>query len=240
MFASSRDNWCPRTVRAYDQRVDAIARLDPTDPSGERMLAIRKELGWTQTKVAATVGRDVSSIRAYEKGRQDVPIEVWQALLYARQREIDKRTRRARAAEILMPPEFGVLLPVVGLANAGVPSPAAEHVIDEVRVGEEQVPKGRCFVVQIDGRSMEPTLLDGDLVMVAVDEEPADGSVVVVDVPGEGVAVRRLVGDALVADADGYAPIAPDERGVRINGVVTELVRRKITRRPRRQGGRDG
>lgn len=226
--------WRSRTVSAYNQRVDAIVKWDPP-PSAERFKAIRLELGWKQRHVSVVVDRDVSTLREYERGRKEIPIVVWKALLHARQEELDRRSRQGRNPSAGEAPEFGVLLPVVGLANAGTPAPSLEHVIDEVRVSEEQVPRGRCFVVQIDGRSMEPTLLDGDLVMVAVDEEPADGSVVVVDVPGEGVAVRRLVrghdGATLVADAEGYQPISPDERDVRINGVVTEIVRRKISRR---------
>lgn len=55
-------------------------------------------------------------------------------------------------------------------------------------------PRGRWGVVVVRGRSMQPTLLDGDRVLVRYAGRPRPGRVLLVLLPDNVVAVKRAVG----------------------------------------------
>ncbi|MCZ3386705.1 MAG: S24 family peptidase [Actinomycetia bacterium] len=53
---------------------------------------------------------------------------------------------------------------------------------------------GGFAFVRVRGASMEPTLRDGDLLLVRVDRTPVPGALVVLELPGRvGLAIKRVV-----------------------------------------------
>ena len=54
-----------------------------------------------------------------------------------------------------------------------------------------QGPRVRVGLATVRGTSMEPTLRDGDTLLVRYDRTPGPGDLVVVRLPGRGLAVKR-------------------------------------------------
>lgn len=123
-------------------------------------------------------------------------------------------------------------LPLIGMVNAGSAQNVDENRLGEVRVSRPFLPRGKAYVLKIEGRSMSPTLEHGDLVVVDVDAEPRPGDILVVTLPGQGTVVRQLVrrGKRLLleAEAEGYEPYPRDEEEVLIHGVVHAIVGRTL------------
>lgn len=60
-------------------------------------------------------------------------------------------------------------------------------------IAEEEGTVPSWGVAVVRGRSMAPTLCDGDRLLVAYGRRPVPGDVVVVRLPGRGVSVKRLL-----------------------------------------------
>ena len=99
---------------------------------------------------------------------------------------------------------------------AGFPSPAADYVEERLDINRYLVRRpAATFFVKVRGDSMTGAgIHSGDILVVDRSEEPTDGKVVVAALDGELTVKRiRFIGDKvlLVADSDGYSPIAVDE-----------------------------
>jgi len=79
-------------------------------------------------------------------------------------------------------------LPLLAMAvPAGFPSPAEDHVEDEIDLHRLLVQnKAATFLVRVRGSSMvEAQLFDGDIAVVDRSVPPAPGDIVVVDIDGD-------------------------------------------------------
>jgi phage repressor protein C with HTH and peptisase S24 domain len=77
-----------------------------------------------------------------------------------------------------------------------------------------ELPDGRYLAMPVEGRSMEPALRSGDLLLVQLGAAPAAGTVVVARHPEDGWLVKRL--DLVTGDAYELAPTNPAFGRVRI------------------------
>jgi SOS-response transcriptional repressor LexA len=77
-----------------------------------------------------------------------------------------------------------------------------------------ELPDGRYLALPVEGRSMEPALRSGDLMLVQLGAVPAAGTIVVARHPEDGWLVKRL--DRVADDAYELAPANPAFRRVRI------------------------
>lgn len=119
-------------------------------------------------------------------------------------------------------------VPVLGRVAAGVPIEMVEDVL-----GFEEVDNsvGEAFALKIDGDSMEPLLLRGDVVIVRRQEDVESGDVAIVSVDGEDATCKRIQktpsGVMLVSVNPDYPPRffsneEIEELPVRILGRVVE------------------
>ena len=82
------------------------------------------------------------------------------------------------------------------------------------------------YALRISGHSMEPTLADGDIVLVKSIEEPKDGQIVVVNVDGKSMLKRYKIKDGramLTPDNENeefQSILLDDEKSVQVQGVV--------------------
>lgn len=120
------------------------------------------------------------------------------------------------------------MLPILGSVPAG---PAVGSYPDAQGHVPAVVGKGdidSLFALRIKGDSMEPTLMDGDTVVVRWQEEARHGDIVVVRFEEDESTVKRFKlrpsGALLVPDNIKYAPF-PLAEG-RISGKVLSLIRR--------------
>lgn len=127
-------------------------------------------------------------------------------------------------------------VPVLGYVRAGLPLTAEEQVLGYEDVSREIANAGDHFALRVQGDSMEPYLLEGDIVLVRQQEDVDSGDTAVVLIGGEDATVKKLVkhenGVSLVAANPKYDPLffTADEvesLPVSVLGKVVEL-RRKM------------
>jgi SOS regulatory protein LexA len=122
---------------------------------------------------------------------------------------------------------------VLGLVEAGFPSPAEEELRDTLSLDEFLVGNpDASFLLKVSGDSMTGAgILPGDLVIVDRGQTAKSGDIVIAEVDGEWtMKFLKKSGDTvyLVPANPRYKPIRPQHE-LRITGVVTAVVR-KYTR----------
>lgn len=129
--------------------------------------------------------------------------------------------------------EKGVKIPVLGRVAAGIPIEAVEDIEDYEEITETMASSGEYFALRIHGKSMEPRILDGDVVIVRKQEDIESGEIGVVIVNGSDATVKKVMkeekGIMLVATNQSvYSPKFYDKKAIKdlpiyILGRVVEL-----------------
>src|SRR5512143_1282452 len=119
---------------------------------------------------------------------------------------------------------------VLGLVEAGWPSPAEEEMRDTMSLDEFLVTTpDASFLLKVSGDSMTGAgILPGDLVIVDRGQTAKSGDIVIAEVDGEWtMKFFKKSGDAvyLVPANPRYKPVKPKHE-LRIAGVVTAVVRK--------------
>ena len=199
----------------------------------EQLKLLRKQFGITMKQLGKEIGLSESTISLYESGK----------------RQPDPSTIRNLASffgvsadYILGIPESNVSanairVPVLGTIPAGIPLEAIEDVIDQEAIPADMARGGKEYIgLKVSGDSMSPVYLDGDVLILRVQDACDSGQDCAVMVNGEDATFKRvyLHGDGITLQPlnPAYTPIhyTADEVNtlpVRILGVVVEL-RRKI------------
>lgn len=124
--------------------------------------------------------------------------------------------------------ETGVKL--LGLVEAGFPSPAEEELLDVMDFDEYLTPnKEASYILKVKGDSMiDAGIQPGDMVIVERKNQYKPGTIVIAQVDGEyTMKYLRKQGDAYFLEPANakYKPIYPSE-SFRIEAVVTAVVRK--------------
>lgn len=86
----------------------------------------------------------------------------------------------------------GVRIPVLGRVVAGIPIEAVEEILDYEEITPELAATGEFFALQVRGSSMEPTLRDGDVVIVKKQPTVDSGDIAIVLVNGNDATVKEI------------------------------------------------
>lgn len=86
----------------------------------------------------------------------------------------------------------GVQIPVLGRVVAGVPLEAVEEILDYEEITPELAATGEFFALQIRGRSMEPRMLEGDVVIVRKQDDVESGDIAIVLVNSDEATVKKI------------------------------------------------
>lgn len=81
--------------------------------------------------------------------------------------------------------------PVLSEVYAGEPEKFDVELYDEKEYFIYKYPHHRCFALRVNGRSMETTLRDGDVVLVDMDLEPVAGDIVAVKLRNGNQYIKR-------------------------------------------------
>lgn len=200
-----------------------------------RLKEARRAAGLTQTEVAKEIGLSQSQYSAWENGHAkiDGPSLVRLAAI------LGVTVDFLLGQENIHVSNSGVVrIPVLGSVPAGIPLEAIEDILDW-----EEIPAPMCtggkeyFALQVDGDSMWPDYLPGDVVIIRKSPTCNSGDVCVVYVNGYDATLKqvKLHEDGsltIVPKNQSYPPrtFSPQEiqeLPVSIAGVVVEL-RRKI------------
>lgn len=135
-----------------------------------------------------------------------------------------------------LPRARGVKIPVLGKVVAGIPVEAITDILDYEEIPEDMARTGTYFALQIKGKSMEPTLHEGDVVIVRQQPEVENGEIAIVLVNGDEATVKEVKEgpDGLTLIGHNVAVYSPHfytrnqikNLPVRIIGKVVELRRK--------------
>ena len=129
----------------------------------------------------------------------------------------------------------GVRIPILGRVVAGIPLEAIEDIEGYEEITPEMASKGEYFALRVRGKSMEPFMLDGDIVIVRKQEAADSGDIVIVLVNGDEATVKeiKIHEDGLMLIGKNVAVYSPhfynqkqiEELPVQIIGKVVEVRR---------------
>jgi len=123
---------------------------------------------------------------------------------------------------------FGVRL--LGLVEAGFPSPAEEELADTVTIDEYLIENhSATYLLKVKGDSMKDAgIYEGDLVVVERSEAAREGDIVIAEVDGDWTMkyLRKKSGRFYLEPAnEAYEPIYPDN-GMTVAAIVRGVIRK--------------
>ena len=86
----------------------------------------------------------------------------------------------------------GVSIPILGKVVAGIPIEAVEDILDYEEITPELANTGTFFAVKIQGASMEPRIIEGDIVIVKQQSDIENGDIAIVLVNGHEATVKKV------------------------------------------------
>ena len=194
----------------------------------ERIKNRRKELGLSADNVADALGISRATIYRYESADiEKLPTTIIEPL---------SKILRCSPAYLMGWSEpttkQGVVINVLGRVAAGIPIEAIENIIDTEEISEEMAVKGEFFGLRIHGHSMEPRMVEGDVVIVIKQETAETGDIVIATVNGTDATGKWLKkyrdGIELIPINPSYDPMfytneEIESKPVKIIGKVVEL-----------------
>jgi repressor LexA len=107
--------------------------------------------------------------------------------------EIDDLLKMMDADQPLeLPRPIAVRIPVVGRVRAGIPIETAEEIIGWEEITQKLAAEGEYFALRVNGDSMAPRILDGDIVIVKKQKCCDDGDIAIVLVNGSDATVKQV------------------------------------------------
>lgn len=189
---------------------------------------LRHERGYSQQKLAQKLNVSRSTVAMWETGSSEPSLQMIQRIA---------DVLSVSVAELFGEPadpsaHKGILIPVLGCVQAGLPNEAVEDVLDYEEITPELASTGEFFALRVRGDSMEPRMVEGDVVIVRKQDDADSGDVVVALVNGDEATIKRLKkrpeGILLIANNPTYEPMFFSNREirellVRVIGKVVEL-----------------
>ena len=194
--------------------------------------AIEKS-GYSYPELSKITGISKSSLQRYATGEtQKIPIDCIEKIALATGTDSrylmgwdDDISSSERKKPVLR-------IPVYGQVAAGIPIEAIEDIDDYEEVDSSTVPHGEYMALRIKGRSMEPRMMEGDVVIVRLQDDVDSGDTAVVLVNGGEATCKKIKktpdGVILISTNPVYEPMFFSNQEiidlpVRILGKVVEL-----------------
>lgn len=197
---------------------------------GERIKEARKSAGLTQLELAKKTELSRSYIGDIEKDRYNPSVSTLQLIATATNTPLEDLLPSTKTVS---PAGRGVRIPVLGRVVAGIPIEAVEEILDYEEITPELAASGEFFALKIRGHSMEPRMMEGDVVIVRRQDDVESGDIAIVLVNGNEATVKRVKkqedGITLIAtntsvyEPHYYSNKEIEELPVRILGRVVEL-----------------
>nr|DAL67249.1 MAG TPA: Repressor protein CI [Caudoviricetes sp.] len=197
---------------------------------GERIKEARKSAGLTQLELAKKTELSRSYIGDIEKDRYNPSVSTLQLIATATNTPLEDLLPSTKTVS---PAGRGVRIPVLGRVVAGIPIEAVEEILDYEEITPELAATGEFFALKIRGHSMEPRMMEGDVVIVRRQDDVESGDIAIVLVNGNEATVKRVKkqedGITLIAtntsvyEPHYYSNKEIEELPVRILGRVVEL-----------------
>nr|DAZ36342.1 MAG TPA: Repressor protein CI [Caudoviricetes sp.] len=201
-----------------------------------KLKKLRENRGMTQAELGKALDISPSAIGMYEQGRRIPDISTLKKISSFFSVSVDYLIENNLQNDANKTPPSsgkGVRIPVLGRVVAGIPIEAVEEILDYEEITPELAATGEFFALKIRGHSMEPRMMEGDVVIVRKQEDVESGDVAIVLVNGNEATVKRVKkqeeGITLIAnnisvyEPHYYSNKEIKELPVRILGKVIEL-----------------
>ena len=196
---------------------------------GGRIKQIRLARGISQNQLAKIAGISQAGLSAIESTTKSPSVDTLGRIAEA----LDIPLARLLDSDYSgTPTSSGVQIPVLGNVQAGLPISAVQDILDYEEITPELAATGEFFALRIKGKSMEPRMMEGDVVIIRQQDDADTGDTVVVLVNGDEATVKRLKkrpeGIMLIPNNPAYEPLFYSnqdimELPVHIIGKVVEL-----------------
>lgn len=157
---------------------------------GVRLRVLRENAEKTQREMAELLCINRVSYTQYENDKRTPPPDTLKKIADIFNVSVDYLLGNTRH-EINQTSKY-VRLPVWGRIVAGIPMDAVEEVIDWEEIPREMAATGEFFGLKVKGHSMEPRILEGDVVIVKRQADVESGKVAVVLINGNEATLKRV------------------------------------------------
>ena len=159
---------------------------------GNNIKRARELKGLTQDELAKRMGyKSRSTIARIENGDNDVSQSKLKKFADILDVSIDFLLDDG-SKKLQLPHSQGIRIPILGRVVAGIPLEA----ITDIEGYEEITPKmaslGEYFALRIKGHSMEPQILDGDIVICKCQSDVESGNIAIVLVNGDEATCKQI------------------------------------------------
>lgn len=201
--------------------------------NGKRLKMLREEKGLTQKDLAEKLSLTPKAISFYELGSREPSGDALIHMAHILGTTTDYLLGNSTTKEANQKVGRGVRIPVLGRVVAGIPIEAVEEILDYEEITPELAATGEFFALKIRGHSMEPRMMEGDVVIVRRQDDVESGDIAIVLVNGNEATVKRVKKqeDGITLIANNISVYEPhyysnkeiEELPVRILGKVVEL-----------------
>lgn len=160
----------------------------------ENLKKERQRAGMSQKEFADKLGMNPRTYASYERGERDISTAVLLNICKTLNISSDKLLNNSNVREISpYTPESMIPIPVVGKVAAGYTCLAEMDIECYELVDSESILHGYDYIwLAVKGDSMEPFILEGDLVLVRIQDMVNDGDYAVVLVDSEDGLVKQV------------------------------------------------
>ncbi len=164
----------------------------------ERIKQRREELHMSQDELALLLGyKSRSTIAKIESGENDITqskIVAFAKALHTTPSYLMGWDNEPVSIKppALAPREKGVRIPVLGKVVAGVPLEAIQEILDWEEIKPALAATGEFFALKVKGHSMEPYIMENDIVIVRKTEEVENGALAIVLVNGFEATCKKV------------------------------------------------
>lgn len=161
---------------------------------GDKIKQLREEKGLMQQDVCNVLGIEQSTLANYENNRRVPKLDILISIAGYFHVSLDwlMGISPHRSATPPKRKGRGVPIPVLGKVVAGIPIEAVQEILDYEEITPELAATGDFFALKIRGRSMEPRMREGDVVIVKRQDDIDSGDVAIILVNGNEATVKRV------------------------------------------------
>lgn len=160
--------------------------------NGKRLKMLREEKGLTQKDLAEKLSLTPKAISFYELGSREPSGDALIHMAHILGTTTDYLLGNSTTKEANQKVGRGVRIPVLGCVVAGIPIEAVEEILDYEEITPELAASGEFFALKIRSHSMEPRMMEGDVVIVRRQDDVDSGDVAIVLVNGDEATVKRV------------------------------------------------
>lgn len=160
---------------------------------GAKLKKCRKDMSLSQKEFGQKIGVAESTVSLYESNKRFPDADTLKKISALFEVSLDYLLGNAPAKTVQQKATGrGVRIPVLGRVVAGIPIEAVEEILDYEEITPELATTGDFFALKIRGHSMEPRMLEGDVVIVRRQDDVDSGDIAIVLVNGNEATVKRV------------------------------------------------